>query len=163
MDKESKSFFEKLSGVKSQDEDVEEELESDDNDIDDDNDEEDNDEDNGTGVEEDIEGQLTVDVYETPSSFVIKSAVAGVDSDKLDISITNEAVTIKGERSSEEKVKTDNYLHRECYWGRFSRSIILPQEIDPDKAKAQLKNGILRIELPKINKTKSKKLKVKFE
>ena len=118
---------------------------------------------NKTRQPEDEEGQLTVDVYETPNSFVIKSAVAGVDSDNLDISMTNEAVTIKGERSSEEKVKTDNYLHRECYWGRFSRSIILPQEIDPDKAKAQLKNGILRIELPKINKTKSKKLKVKFE
>ena len=157
MDKESKSFFEKLSGVKSQDEDVEEEeLEEEDG-------EDESDEDDGTNIEEDIEGQLTVDVYETPNSFVIKSAVAGVDSDNLDISMTNEAVTIKGERSSEEKVKTDNYLHRECYWGRFSRSIILPQEIDPDKAKAQLKNGILRIELPKINKAKSKKLKVKFE
>ena len=163
MDKESKKFFERLSGVKSQDEDLDEAGLEEEKTETDDADDESGDENGGTDIEEDIEGQLTVDVYETPDSFVIKSAVAGVSSDKLDISITNDAVTVKGERSSEEKIKADTYLHRECYWGRFSRSIILPQEIDPDRARASLKNGILKIELPKISKAKSKKLKVRFE
>lgn len=153
MDKDTKNFFEKLSGINRSEETEEELLEE----------IEEAEEDDDLDISEDTEGQLTVDVYETPSSFIVKSAVAGVDADKLDISITNEAVTIKGERSSEEKVKSQNYLHRECYWGKFSRSIILPQEIDPDKSQAALKNGILKINLPKISKSKSKKLKVKFE
>lgn len=162
MDKETKNFFEKLSGINSKnDEELDEEL---DEETDDEADEDDGGgDDDGFDINEDVEGQLTVDVYETPNSFIIKSAVAGVEPDKLDISITNEAVTIKGERSSEEKVKAQNYLHRECYWGRFSRSIILPQEVDPDKSQASIKNGILKINLPKISKSKSKKLKVKFE
>lgn len=153
MDKDTKNFFEKLSGINRGDETEEELLEE----------IEDAEEAGDFDISEDTEGQLTVDVYETPNSFIVKSAVAGVEPDKLDISITNEAVTIKGERSSEEKVKAQNYLHRECYWGKFSRSIILPQEIDPDKSQASLKNGILKINLPKVNKSKSKRLKVKFE
>ena len=157
MDKETKNFFEKLSGIgKANGNSAEgiEEVGLGTNELG---------EDSSSDISEDTEGQLTVDVYETPSAFIIKSAVAGVDPEKLDIAITNEAVTIKGERSSEEKVKSENYLHQECYWGRFSRSIILPQEIDPDKSQASLKNGILKINLPKITKVKSKKIKVKFE
>ena len=157
MDKETKNFFEKLSGISKNGEELIEESDSNSGDL------EINTDNSGLRVDDDTEGQLTVDVYETPTSFIIKSAVAGVDPEKLDIAITNEAVTIKGERSSEEKVKTENYLHQECYWGRFSRSIILPQEIDPDKSQASLKNGILKINLPKITKIKSKKIKVKFE
>ncbi len=63
----------------------------------------------------------------------------------------------------EQKIKTGDYIHQECYWGRFSRTIILPQEIDPDKVQASIKNGVLKITLPKINKSKTKKIKVKFE
>jgi HSP20 family protein len=109
------------------------------------------------------EGQLTVDVYETPTSFVIKSAVAGVTPENLDIAITNESVSIRGSREEDEKLKNGTYLYQECYWGKFARAIILPQEIDSEKAQASLKNGILKIVLPKIIKTKSKKLKVKLE
>ena len=162
MDKETKIFFEKLSGINrsngadNNEEWAEKEWEP-----------EIISEGESGGVQgetfEESEGQLTVDVYETPTSFVIKSAVAGVSPENLDIAITNESVTIRGKREEEEKVKNGNYLHQECYWGRFARAIILPQEVDPDKSQASLKNGILKISLPKLNKAKSKRLKVKFE
>ncbi len=109
------------------------------------------------------EGQLAIDVYQTPSEIIVESTVAGVRPDELDVDITNESVTIRGERKREEKVVDENYLYQECYWGRFSRSIILPQDIDPDKAQAEFKNGILRVRLPKIDRTRSKKLKIKGE
>lgn len=112
-------------------------------------------------LQEESEGQLTIDVYQTDDEIVIESTVAGVEPDDIDIDISSESVTIRGERSKSETVSEENYLYQECYWGKFSRSIILPQEVDPDKAKADFKNGILRIRLPKIAKGKMRKLKVK--
>lgn len=109
------------------------------------------------------EGQLAIDVYQTKDEIVIESPIAGViDPEDLDISITNESVTIRGKRERENKVKEEDYFYQECYWGRFSRSIILPQEIDAENAEATIKNGILTIHLPKLNRQKSKKLRVKF-
>jgi HSP20 family protein len=109
------------------------------------------------------EGQLAIDVYQTKDALVIEAPIAGVISaDDLDVSITNESVTIRGKREREAKVKEDDYFYQECYWGRFSRSIILPQEIDPEKAEATINNGILTIKLPKLQRQKSKKLRVKF-
>lgn len=107
------------------------------------------------------EGQLTIDVYQTPEEIVVESPIAGVDPEQLDINITNESVTIKGKRERQHKVKEEDYFYQECYWGKFSRSVILPQEIDSEKAEATIKNGILTIRLPKLNRQKSKKLKVK--
>lgn len=112
---------------------------------------------------EDAEGHLMIDVYQTPDSIVIDSAIAGITADELDIAITPESVTIKGERKRKEKVKKDDYLYQECFWGKFTRSIILPQEIDPDKSQAALKDGVLKITLPKVSKTKSKRVRVKFD
>ncbi len=109
-----------------------------------------------------MEGQLTIDVYQTSTHIIVESTIAGVNPDDLDIEITPESVTIRGEREKEERVKEDDYIYQECFWGRFSRSIILPQEVDPDKSEASLKNGVLKIKLPKINREKSKKLKVSF-
>lgn len=109
------------------------------------------------------EGQLTIDVYQTPSEIVVESTVAGVTPEQLDVEITPEMVTIRGERRREEKVADKDYFYRECYWGKFSRSIILPNEIDPDKSDASFTRGILRLRLPKIDRTRSKKLKVKGE
>lgn len=106
------------------------------------------------------EGQLTIDVYQTESDVIIKSTIAGVDPEELDISITNDMVTIKGKRSKDESVSTEDYYYQELYWGAFSRSIILPIEVDSDRAKAAIKNGILTIKLPKSEKTKTKKIKV---
>ncbi|MEK7635984.1 MAG: Hsp20/alpha crystallin family protein [Patescibacteria group bacterium] len=108
------------------------------------------------------EGQLTIDVYQTPVSIIVESAVAGVEPEDIDIEITPDSVAIKGKRIKKERVDEKDYLYSECFWGRFSRSIILPQEIDAEKAHASLKNGILKIILPKVNRQKAKKLKVKF-
>jgi len=108
------------------------------------------------------EGQLTVDVFQTPDEIVIQSTVAGVKPEDLAIDITGESVSIKGKREMQERIKEDDYFYQECYWGRFSRSIILPQEIDPEKSDASLKNGVLTIRLPKINRDKAKKLRVKL-
>jgi HSP20 family molecular chaperone IbpA len=112
---------------------------------------------------EEDEGQLTIDVYQSPNDIMIESTIAGVKPEDLDISITNESVTIRGKREKEKTVKDEDYFYQECYWGKFSRSIILPQEIDSDKAVASIKNGILVIKLPKLNRQKTKKLKVKFD
>jgi HSP20 family protein len=106
------------------------------------------------------EGQLTVDVYQTEDDIVIKSTIAGVTAEDLDISLTNDMVTIKGVRNPDEKVRQSDYYYRELYWGPFSRSIILPEEIDADNAKASIKNGILTIRLPKLAKSRVKKIKV---
>jgi len=110
---------------------------------------------------EEEEGQLTLDVYQTDSDIVIKSTVAGVDPEDIDISITNDMITIRGKRKRDEKIETENYYYQELYWGAFSRSVILPVEVDGDKAKASIKNGILTIRLPKSEKIKTKKIKVK--
>lgn len=112
-------------------------------------------------LQEESEGQLTIDVYQTEDDIIIESTVAGVEPDNIDIDISSESVTIRGERRREESIAEENYLYQECYWGKFSRSIILPQEVDPDKAKAEFKNGVLKIKLPKIDKRKTRKLKVK--
>lgn len=106
------------------------------------------------------EGQLTVDVYQTENEIVIKSAIAGVTADDIDVSITNEMVTIKGHRKHDEKVRTDDYYYQELYWGSFSRSIILPEEIDAEDAKASMKNGVLTLRLPKLAKSKIKKVRI---
>lgn len=109
----------------------------------------------------DAEGQLTIDVYQTENEIVIKSTIAGVKPEDLDITINNDMVTVKGERKTEEKVKAENYFYQECYWGAFSRSVILPVDVESDHAEAILKNGVLTIRLPKVEKVKSKKLQVK--
>ena len=107
-----------------------------------------------------VEGQLTVDVYQTPTEIVIKSTIAGVTIDDLDISITNDMVTIRGERKKDEEVNAEDYFHQECYWGTFSRSVILPLEVDSENSVASFKNGILTIRLHKIEKVKTKKIKI---
>ncbi len=108
------------------------------------------------------EGQLTVDVYQTDTEIVIKSTIAGIKPEELDINITSDMVTIRGTREHEEKVSKDNYFYQECYWGRFSRSIILPQDIVAEKSEAAMKNGVLTIRLPKAHVVTSKKLRVKL-
>ncbi len=109
----------------------------------------------------DAEGQLTIDVYQTENEIVIKSTIAGVKPEDLDVSINNDMVTIKGERKNEEVVNGENYYYQECYWGFFSRSVVLPVDIIADKAEASLKNGILVLRLPKADTTKIKKIQVR--
>src|SRR3989338_9048801 len=82
------------------------------------------------------EGELTVDVFQTPNDIFIKTIVAGVRPDDLDISITRDMVTIRGSRQESHEVNDGDYFHRELYWGTFSRTILLPQEIDVDASEA---------------------------
>ncbi len=106
------------------------------------------------------EGQLAIDVYETPSEIVIKSTIAGVKTEDLDIGIEENTVNIRGARHNEEKAKSEDYFYQECYWGTFSRSIILPVEVDNENASAALEDGILTIRLPKIKKAQERKITV---
>lgn len=106
-------------------------------------------------------GELAVDVYQTPDAIVIKALVAGVQPTSIDISLTREMLTISGKREDEREVEEDNYFQRELYWGSFSRTILLPEEVDVDMAEASEKHGILMIRLPKINKKREMKLKVR--
>lgn len=106
------------------------------------------------------EGQLTIDVYQTPEEMVIKSTIAGVKQDELDITIATDMVTIQGVRRKDENISPEDYYYQELYWGPFSRSVILPQEVDTESAKAALKDGILTIRLPKFERGRTKKLRI---
>lgn len=107
------------------------------------------------------EGELSVDVYQTPDSFIVKAMIAGVKPDDLDVSISRDSVTIRGKRKEEQEISGDDYVYQELYWGSFTRVIMLPEEIEPEDADATEKNGLLTIRLPKIDKKKIAKLKVK--
>lgn len=107
------------------------------------------------------EGQLAVDVFQTDNEIIIQSTIAGVKAENLDIMIQNDMVNIKGERKKEIEVDPQNYFYQECYWGPFSRSIVLPEEIKAEGASAELRNGVLTIRLPKVQKTKATKIRVK--
>ena len=111
--------------------------------------------------EESEEGQLTVDVYQTTNDIVIKTMIAGVKPEDLDISITRDMVTIKGSREETREVDEGDYFTKELYWGTFSRTILLPQEIEVEAAEALEKHGLLIIKLPKVDKGRQTKLKVK--
>lgn len=178
--KEPRSFFERLTGARllnSEEEkqreevqeqevyqpevaqqDVDEAMEEADVDVE----EQYSDEDTGAGVQqEEQEGQLTVDVFQDDENIIIQSTIAGVSPDDLDVSITNDMVTIRGERRRTYDVDQEDYFYQECYWGTFSRSIILPVEIDADRAEAKIKNGILTVRIPKANTAVTRKLKVR--
>jgi HSP20 family protein len=114
-----------------------------------------------TFYEEEEEGQLTVDVYDTPSEIVIKTMVAGVKPEDLDVTITRDTVVIRGKREEDRTVSSEDYFHRELYWGTFSRTIALPEEIDVEESEAMEKYGLLILHMPKIDKHRQTKLKVK--
>ena len=113
------------------------------------------------GQEEASDGELSVDVYQTPDDIVIRAHVAGVRPDDLDIAITRDMVTIKGKREEAQEVEDENYFYKELYWGSFSRTILLPQEIEVEESQATEKHGLLILRLPKVDKEKQTKLKVK--
>ena len=113
--------------------------------------------------DDESEGRLTIDVYQTPSDIFVESAIAGVKPEDIDVDVSTDSATIRGARHREREVGNEDYIYQECYWGRFSRSVILPQEVDPEGAEVTFKNGILTVRLPKLNRKKAKKLKVKVE
>lgn len=106
------------------------------------------------------EGELPVDMYQTGDAIVIRALVAGVSPDDLDIAITRDMVTIKGLREEIQEAADDDYYHRELFWGSFSRTLLLPEEVLIDEAEAQEKHGLLEIKLPKVDKDRSTRLKV---
>ncbi len=145
--KERKSFFKKLAGAVMPEE-KEEELEML--------------EEGKNWIEEDSgEGELTVDVYETTNHIIVKTMVAGVRKENLDVALSRDMVVIKGKREMDEEVDDGDYFHKELYWGSFSRTILLPQEVDIEKAEATENQGLLTIKLPKIDKGRQTKLRVK--
>lgn len=110
--------------------------------------------------DESEEGQLAIDAYHDDDYVVLKAPIAGVSIEDLEISITDEVVTVNGQRRNESDVERQNYFVQECYWGSFMRSYILPVSVDAAKAEAFLRNGILTIKIPKQEKTKTRVLKV---
>ena len=113
-------------------------------------------------TENEDEGQLSVDVYQTDGAIFIQAMVAGVKPEDLDVSITREIVTLRGHRDDMRGVPHENFFHQELYWGAFSRTILLPQEVEPDLAEASQRHGLLTIRLPIIDKGRTQKLKVKI-
>lgn len=109
----------------------------------------------------DYEGQLNIDMYQTKDNVIIKSTIAGVRSEDIDITVANDMVTIKGSRKKDEVIAQEDYFYQECYWGNFSRSVIIPVDIDSENIEADLKDGILTVIIPKAAKAKTKKVKVK--
>ena len=106
------------------------------------------------------EGQLAIDIYQTENELVIRSAIAGVKPEFVDISFERDIIIIRGKREKPSEEKED-YFSQECYWGPFSREIILPVEVDPNLAEATMKEGILTIRLPKIEREKKRVIKVR--
>jgi len=102
------------------------------------------------------EGKLSVDVVETRDEIVIRSAIAGVKTEDLDITLSDDTITIRGSRTHGHTESRGDQVHvQECHWGSFSRTIILPSHIDPDSVDATLKRGILTIRMKKVEMDKT--------
>lgn len=106
------------------------------------------------------EGQLAIDVYQTEDEIIVKTPIAGVRAEDLDISVTDDVLTVKGERKQDEKIEESNYLVQECYWGSFSRSYILPVAVDAENASASIKDGVLVVKVPQEAKAKTRVIQV---
>lgn len=111
-------------------------------------------------LEEGIAGQLALDVYENDTQLVVKAPIAGVDRDSIDVSIADNTLTIHGTRKKTQEVERGNYFVQECYWGEFSRSVILPVQIKEDEVDAQLKDGVLTITFHKLKANTVKKIQI---
>jgi len=106
------------------------------------------------------EGELAIDAYETEKEFIIESTIAGITAKDLDISIEDDMLIIKGKREKPERKGKKNYFQQECFWGPFSKKIILPETVKITQAKATVKNGILSLNIPKTKKRGTKKIAI---
>lgn len=109
---------------------------------------------------EETDGQLAIDVYQDDHNIYVLAPIAGVNSSNVDVSITDEVLTIKGSRSAGHETGPEKHFTQECYWGPFSRSYVLPIAVTSEEAKATLKDGLLKIEIPKDAKAKTKTIKI---
>lgn len=107
------------------------------------------------------EGHLPVDMYQTPTEIIIRTFVAGVRPDEMNVSISRDMVVVEGSREERSEATGPDYFNQELFWGTFSRTVMLPQEVDVDGAQASSKDGLLTIVLPKLDKTRQTKLKVR--
>lgn len=107
------------------------------------------------------EGELVIDVFETNSDFVVLAAIAGVQIKDLDISLEKDMMVIKGSRPEPHNLSDKKYFYQECYWGPFSRKIVLPENIDIDEADAQMDKGVLTIKIPKSENNGKEKIGIK--
>lgn len=110
--------------------------------------------------EEAVPGQLAVDVYETKEKLVVKARTAGVNKDDLDVSLSDNTLSIRGTLSAGNEDDVENYFVQECYWGEFSRSIALPVPVKEDEIEAMLKDGVLTIGFTKVKQDTVKKIQV---
>ena len=110
--------------------------------------------------DEPVAGQLAVDVYETKEKLVVKGRVAGVNKSELDVSISDNTLTVKGTLSAGNEDGVENYFLQECYWGEFSRSLVLPVPVNEDEIEAVLKDGVLTISFAKVKQDTVKKIEV---
>ena len=111
--------------------------------------------------DESEEAELTVDVYQTNSDIVIQAMVAGVKPEDLELTISRDLVTIRGKRGDNRNIDDENYFVKELYWGKFSRTVSLPQEIEPEEVEAVEKNGLLTIKLQKVDRERKNVVRVK--
>lgn len=107
------------------------------------------------------EGELALDVYQTPTYVIVRTMIPGVKREDVEISLSRDILTIKGSRKEESEVSDQDYFHKELYWGSFSRSIVLPHEVDIERAEALENQGLLTVRLPKVDKERQTKLRVK--
>jgi HSP20 family protein len=110
--------------------------------------------------DETVPGQLAVDVYETREKLVVKARTAGVNKNDLDVSISDNQLTIRGTLSSGAEEGVENYFLQECYWGEFSRTIALPVPVKEEEIEAVLKDGVLTISFGKVKQDTVKKIQV---
>jgi len=110
--------------------------------------------------EEPVAGQLAVDVYETREKLLVKGRVAGVNKSDLDVSISDNTLTIRGTLSAGNEDGVENYFLQECYWGEFSRSLVLPVPVKEDEIEAVLKDGVLTISFSKVKQDTVKKIEI---
>lgn len=111
--------------------------------------------------EENEEAELAVDVYQTPTDIVVQTMVAGVKPEDLEISIARDMITIVGVREESRTIDEENYFSKELYWGKFSRTISLPQEVEPEEVEATERHGLLTIKIKKVDKEKKNSVKVR--
>jgi HSP20 family molecular chaperone IbpA len=107
------------------------------------------------------DGELSVDVYQTPDEVIVKAMIPGVRKDDVDISISRDAITIRGSRKEDRVISEQDYVVQELYWGSFSRTIRLPHEVDIEHAEASESQGVLTVKLPRVDKDRQAKLKIR--
>jgi HSP20 family protein len=105
----------------------------------------------------------SVDILEDKGDVVVKAELPGIKKEDIDITLTNDTITISGEKKKEEEVKKKDYYRWECAYGSFSRTFSLPSEVQPNKAKTKMKDGVLEVRIPKTEEAKKKEVKVKVE